>query len=367
MLKKIFAVATILLVSTLVIAGVTFAAEENSPTIHPIMLSRGRINFGKITELSSDSFTIMTRGGGSYMYLVDENTRYRIKDVENPSFSELTIDQYVLVKARMVEGELLAKVVGITPEGFNPAKWFGVRVRGKVAAVDLDEGTVSISKPAGEEVSFLVGDRTKFIGEASGLEDIKVGWVIGVAGGKKDDGTHFASIVAASAKRHRVKHAGTITGIEEMEGLISIHTRGGEDKVFSIGEETKFHSRNGEIEEVSNLQLDMAAIVVAVLQEDDTYQVTHIAAINKEDLPNFEVKASGKVIAIVSDGFTIETKEGEEVAFSVNSETNFRSRGLIVKSLENIKLGMIIHVSGDESESGVLIAKLVILLNIQTP
>ena len=121
-MKKKFIILITSILLTIVVAGGAFAAENSAESVKPAPFGGGRVNFGEISELRLESFTITTRGGGSFSYFVDENTRYRTKESDDPGYNSLEIGQFVLVAARWVEGDLYARLVAITPEGFNPAR-----------------------------------------------------------------------------------------------------------------------------------------------------------------------------------------------------------------------------------------------------
>jgi len=361
-MKKISVALVLVVLMSLLVSSIAYAAPTDAEKLMQAPFGGIRFKFGEVIELVADKFTIETRDGGNYTYLVDENTRFRIKDVDGPTFASLEVGQWVIVMARSIEGDLVARVVGVTPEGFNPSKWFGVQARGEVLNVDVDAGTVAITKPSGEEIVYSVGDRTRFLGQASSLDELGVGWVIGVAGGELEDGTFMATIIAAAEQPRRVRHIGTINSLDEDSGTLSILTRNGEDKTFSIDEDTKFRSKENAIEKFSDLQLDMAAVVIAVLQEDGSYLIKHIGAADKADLPNYAVKAGGKVVEINTDTFTIETRDGAEITFTVSDETNFRGRGIDVQSLEDVVVGQNVLVGGDVVDDGSNLARLVIVI-----
>lgn len=360
-MKKNFPILILAILLTIMVSGVAIAAEGGAEIPKYASIRGGRLNFGEISELGTDDFTITTRGGGSFIYLVDEYTHYRMKDIDDPSFGSLEIGQFVIVAAHRVDGDLCARMVGITPEGFNPAPWFGVQARGEVQEIDLDDGTVTLLTSTGRLIEYKVVGRTRFIGQVIGLDELEEGWVIGVLGGKAEDGTNIATIIVADENPRRVRYVGLVTSLDGKTSTVSILTRKG-DKIFSIDNETKFHGRDGEIEGLDDLQLDMVVIIQSLIQKDGTNIVKHLAAVEKEDLPNFEVKKGGKVISVDSDTFTIETSDGKEVKFSIDNDTKFRSRGIAIKSLEDLKIGLIALVGGEELADGTFLARLVIAI-----
>jgi hypothetical protein len=364
-MKKIYSILITIILFTMVVPISAFAAENSTEGGYPASFGGGRLNFGKISEIGLKGFTITTRGGGSFTYLVDENTKYRMKESVDPGYNSLEIGQFTLVLARRLESDLYARVVVTTPEGFNPARWFGIRARGEILRVDLEEGAFTVLKPSGEEIEYKILKRTRFIGQASDLVEMDTGWVIGVLGGEAKDGTYFATVIAAAENPRRVRKAGLVTSLDDESSSLSILTRDGEDMTFSVDEETRFHSRGGEIGGLDDLQLDMVVVLQAILQENGSYLVKHIAAAEKEDLPNFEVKKAGQITIVEADSFTLETRDGTEITIEVDNETKFRSRGLDVESLDDVQVGMIVLIGGDQGEGGAILARLVLV--IQNP
>ncbi len=365
MTKKIAIPLIVALLVSLLVSGVALAADDdpNAPSAFG-----GRISYGEVTEITADNFTVQTWRGGAFTYQVDENTRFRSSEIEEPGFGDMQVGYKVLVIARPdSDGLLTARIVALLPGDFDPSQWFGVRARGDVTAVDLAASTFTLHTPAGEDKTFTVVEHTRFIGQAASLEDLLVGWVAGVAAKEQDDGTLLASVLITAEQPRRVRHAGTVTGVDVAASTLALNTRQGEDLTFVVDDDTRFHSRNGEIEGLADLQPDMIAIVFAQPQSDGTLLAIRVAAGSPDDLPNFDVKSGGQVAAIGADSFTIQPHDGDEVTFLVSEETNFRSPGGSVHSLEDLEVGMVALVGGDDLGDGEYLAKLVIAGQAPSP
>jgi hypothetical protein len=71
---------------------------------------------GKVTEVGADSLTVETRNGETHTILVDAQTVFRVKDVENPTLADIEVDDLVAgVVAKGDDGSLLAKLVAVVP------------------------------------------------------------------------------------------------------------------------------------------------------------------------------------------------------------------------------------------------------------
>jgi hypothetical protein len=362
-MKKITLSLVVVIVLSLMMGSIALAAEDVSGTSLLAALG-GRLTYGEVIALGEEYFTIKTGHGDLFTFQVDEYTRFRMRDVEHPNFSTLQIGQFIMVAARSIEENLVARVVGITPEDFDPSLRFGERARGEVLEVDTDSSSFTLVKPSGEEMTFVVGEKTRFMGQASTLGDLGIGWVIGVVGSEREDGSYLATVLAAAEKPRRVRNVGLVTSVEEEAGTFSMVTRSDGDAIFSVDESTKYHSRENAIDALYDLQPDMVVIVIGRLQENGSYLATQIAAAPREDLAKFTVKAGGRVTSVGTDSFTIHTKGRDEMAFIVTGDTNFRSRGVEVHSIEDLQVGMIALVGADEAEGGENVARLVIAIKV---
>lgn len=302
MSKKLAIPLIVALLVSLLVSGVALAAADD-PNIPSAF--GGRVSYGEVTEIAASSFTVQTSRGGAFTYQVDENTRFRSSEIEEPGFGEMQDGHKVLVIALPYSGgKLTACIVALLPEDFDHSQWFGVRARGDVTAVDHAASTFALRIATGEDMTFNVVERTRFIGQAASLEDLQVGWVAGVAAKEQDDGTLLTSVLMAAEQPRRVRHAGIVTGVVTKSSTFALNTRQGDDLTFDVDDDTKFHSRNGDIEGLADLQIDMIAIVLAHSQGDGRMLAVRVVAGSPEDLPNFDVKADGHITAIGANSFT---------------------------------------------------------------
>lgn len=349
----------VVIVVSLLVYGAGLAAEDvSNPEISTGV--RGLLKYGEITEIGSETFSIKIRDGGIYTYLVDGDTRFRIRDNDEPRLSDLEPSSFVIVAAKVDGDELVARIVAIVPEDINPAKWFGVRARGEVVDVDSEAGKVTVLKPTGEKIVFDIDPKTRFLGAASSLGELEIGWYVGVAAGEKTDGSFTVLILTSTENLRHVRKTGIVSEIDLDSESVSISAHNGDEVNFNVNSDTNYYSRGNQVEGLSDLEVDMVVVIVARFQTDGSYLATQIAAANAEDLPNYEVKAGGQIIELGTNYFIILSQSGTEVTFNVDLDTSFRGRGLDIQSLDDVEVGMVALVGGDLEENGEILAKLVI-------
>ena len=342
--KILFSVLLAVLVA-LGVASTAFAAEGQPPEGRG-----GRRGVGLVTAVAEEQITVQSPQGETYTLLVDENTRYHFPDGGEASFADVQVGRWIAgTLQRNEEDAWIARHILILPEGFDPSL-VTQRARGQVTAVDAAGGTLSIETRRGETLTFTVDGNTLFIGPVQGLEAVAVGMVAGV-GAQELDGALVAVVMHAHLPV--IRHAGKVTAVDAAGGSFSIQTREGERLTFSVDEETRFHSRDGAVESLEDLQVGMVAGVGAHQLEDGTYLAVNVGAANPEDLPDLRVR--GEVVAVGENSFTIQTLRGEELTLVVNEETIFRSRDGSVTSLADLEAGMRLRAAvQDLGEEGLL-------------
>lgn len=250
---------------------------------------------------------------------------------------------------------------------------------GKVTAVA--ESAFTIQTAGGEEKTFQVDENTKYrskLTEEASFADLSVGqWVAVIAPKDEEDAIARAVITLPEdfdpaklvrrirqAGRHIIKEnrsVGEITAIDSAASTITLATKDGEELTFTVDENTKFRGRDGEVQSLADLEVGMMAVIIARPSEDGSVKVAAaVLAEHKEDLPIFDKKVAGTVVSVGEDSFTIETRSGEQLTFTVTAETKFKSRGGQVQGLSDLKEGMKVFVGAKALGSGQLQAQLVV-------
>ena len=155
---------------------------------------RPRSSAGVINTIGDDSFTMTTLQGDSLTILVNNDTHYRMRSVENPTLADFAIDDEVLVIGQNGEAETLtARLVIAVPENRPP----GRPAAGEINAIN--GGEISLTLLGGQTITVLTDEDTIFrVGgnnEAT-LADFSVGDMIAVYGARNEEaGTFLASHV----------------------------------------------------------------------------------------------------------------------------------------------------------------------------
>lgn len=361
-MKKITLISMIVVILLMIgITGNAFAVESNNEIADHINLRRF-LNMGVVIEIDADQLTIEKRDGGNYTYLVDEHTTFKIRNVENPDYSNVTIGDRVIILGGKRGDNLKAMVVGILPDDFRLTQWFDVHFWGEVKDNEVNEKTITVITKQGKEIPIQVDQNTLFFGQASALEELEKGWEIGVAGKAQEDDPMLSKVVIAAEHLRLLKRTGIITTVDLDSGNLEIMTRQGEEMVFSVDEHTKFHSLDNQISSIMDIETDMVVKLVARNVGVGNYLATHLAIANQEDLPNFDIKIAGYVSSVEFDSFIIETRDGEFITFRVDDTTKYRSRGVEIQNFEDLEPGLILLVGGDIETDGKNVAKLIIAI-----
>ena len=322
--------------------------------------ARPRGGIGTVVSAVDGLLVVERRNGQTLELAVDDLTTLRELDGSLIELEDLRAGDSVLtIVVKPEQGELTARLVVRVPADFDPREaQFGRRAHGEVTAVDLSTGTFSLRTPAGEELTFVTDEGTHYLGSLESLADVEAGERVFVMGMALPDGSVLALAVGQRIPLER--YAGTIVDVNPSPDSFSLETRAGEVVTISVDEDTRYKSRDGKINTLANLKPDMAALVATRILEDGTPMAVIVAAGDKPDLPEFEVKRAGQVTAVGTDSFTIQARDGEEYTFSVDEETRFVSRNQQVKSLADLEVGLRIGIGGEELDDGSLLAVVVL-------
>jgi hypothetical protein len=352
MFKKFFVPLMLALLAALLLGGVALA--QTGGTIHG-----GRRGIGRILSLGDQQITIETRRGEQRDILVDDQTQYRTQEGHVLQFGDLRTGEWVAGIVRYNEqGQMVARLVLLLPDDYDPSQRLGRRAAGHVTSVDVQAGSFEMHTLRGDDLSFRVSEGTIYRGSVTGLEDLEEGMQAAVGGVKQDDGSLLALVVLA--RQPLLKHAGTVTSVDTSAGAFNLETRQGEALTFSVDDQTRFRSKDGSIQSLDDLESGMVAIVVADQGENGGLIARFVAAGTKDQLPQFDLRTAGRVVVVNADGFILQSPSGEQYKFVVTGETKFRSLGGWLQGLGDIQIGMRLGVGGDELGGGGYVARLVL-------
>lgn len=140
---------------------------------------------------------------------------------------------------------------------------------------------------------------------------------------------------------------GEITAISADE--FTLETEEGEEHTFMVEDETRYF---GDLEAYEDLEVGLSVAVAAMRNGEDTPLAKAVGAGEIVDA----TRAGGEITAIGSDSITIETRDGEELTFEVNGDTQFVSRDDSVSSLDDLEVGNHAMVAYDEDGVALVIA-----------
>lgn len=234
-----------------------------------------------------------------------------------------------------------------------------LRVLGEITAVNLDESTFAIHTRQGEDLRFLVIERTKYRspdGSIDGLSDLEAGMKALVVGTRHPEHGLVALMVAAGEpgdlpETFRLK--GKVDGVDIRTSTFSVLAESGESQRFKVVDRTQFRSRDGAVKGLQDLEIGMPVLVVAAKQDDGL----PIALIVISGSPGTQPKrfdVLGEIINVIpgQNKFDMQTRSGESLTIMVSDRTKFRSRDGSIEDIHDLKAGMHALVAGVVSEDG---------------
>lgn len=251
------------LFASLLVGGAALAQAEVSDDVALPRPGRGgRRAVGQVLALGESQFTLGTRAGKEQTILVGENTRFIDQSGAPQSFEDLQIEDWVAVVARVSsEGDIVARLVILLPEDYDPSQRLGQHARGHISSVDNAAATFTVHTLRGEEVTFATNANTVFRGEVESLDDLQMDMQVGVAGLVQSDGSLLALALVAGGPDAR--HAGAIVSIDIPADRFVLLGLNGEQYTYHVTEATRYFSWRGEIQNLEDLRVGMWAVVTA--------------------------------------------------------------------------------------------------------
>jgi hypothetical protein len=231
-----------------------------------------------------------------------------------------------------------------------------VKMRGEVINVNLAAGKFQLEKPDGEIMTFFVDENTRFRGRVENLDDLQVGWTVGVAAhegkGDGEGGELLAVLVIAIDPSELIKVRGEITRVDPGTGTYKLQKPDGTEMTFIVDGNTRY---SGQINSLEDLQVGWKAAVVAKKTDDGSLLTLALVAGDAPEL----VKAKGVVTAVDPGAgqFEIKKSDGITVRYFVNEKTRYQGQ---LSSLDEMQVGWRAAVAAKADEDGKLWAVLVI-------
>ena len=224
---------------------------------------------GEVSGVGDGYFTLLTEDGRSLTINVIDRTRFRSRNGEVTTLSDLEPGMVAIVAAVDTEDNgIVALVVAAgTPTGDIRDRIF--RTTGEITGVVPGQETFTVLSNEGESITFVTGERTNFRsrdGSVTGIHDLKRGMLAMVGAIKMEDGTNQALVVLAGNHEDRPERPNVVSASGKIVSLggnsLTIETRSGEQKSFSVDGSTKYKSRDGSVSGFGDLEVGMLAIVV---------------------------------------------------------------------------------------------------------
>ena len=343
-LKKIL-LSLVLATLILSLGSVAWAAEPQ----------QGRFLRGQVMAIGDMTLTVKTPDGERQV-TTNEETRFRIRGVENPTIADVEVGDYILARGESDStGTFVAQAILVMP---------GQRVGRFIA-----QGMVSDIEGTTLVLDTLQGEKQVTTGEAifwapdvknPSLSDVQVGDQVVALGRPDEDGNLAARLVAIASAEELREHAvrGKVTAVEGQTLVIT--TREGEKEVTTTSE-TYFHVPN--VEEPGLDDIEVGCIIAALGQKDDngTFTAQIVAVARARLLRKMIVRRNmvgGEVKTIEGTTLTVETRQGEKTILT-DEQTRFRIPGVENPSIEDIEAGDRVIALGRRNEDGELVARVV--------
>jgi hypothetical protein len=234
---------------------------------------------------------------------------------------------------------------------------------GEIGSVNLETGSFMLLSRNGDELEFVVTDRTIFRsrnGDIGGLEDLSIGMKAVVSAVQDREGHRIAILVAAGRVGDlpaMQRFMGLFSSINIEDGSFQIKMKDGEVQEIEVGYRTRFRSRDGSILGLSDIEPGMVGSVVAILREEQAPLALWVGVGGfARQRERFTVV--GEIINVVpgQGTFELQSRNGDVLLFSVIERTKFRSRDGSIDELHDLKKGMHAFVLGLRNGEGGQIA-----------
>ena len=243
--------------------GVTAREDQDGKLWAVVVIAGDRAGLikvrGKITDIntSAGKFSIEKQDGTKMTFFVDENTRYggQIQGLE-----DLQVGWGAAVVAKEPNpGKLVAVglIAGAAPDL--------VKAKGAVTSVTLSGEKFEIETSDGRTIQYFVDEKTRYQGQLSSLEELKVGWQAAVAAKEGEDGKLTAVLVIAGTRPEQIRAKGIIVGVDANAGKFRLEKPDGNVLTIYVDGNTKYR---GQVNGVDDLEKGLRAGFGGFIDED---------------------------------------------------------------------------------------------------
>jgi hypothetical protein len=279
---------------------------------------------------------------------VDEDTRYA---GQISSLEDLEIGMVAGV-AYTEQGQGKLTAVGLVA-GRAPDL---IKVKGEVTAIDAGLGKFEVVTAEGTAMRFFVDENTRYQGQLSSLEELRVGWRAGVAAKEGEDGKLTAVLIIAGIRPEVVRVQGVIADVNPAASTFQLEKPDGDILTFQVTENTNFR---GQVSNIADLKEGLRAAIGGY--EDSRGELIARVVVAGE-LPDERpeiIRAQGslKTVSPGAGKFQLEKSDGSVVTVYVNENTRYRGQ---VEGFDDLEKGMRAGFIGYLDHDGNIIARVVV-------
>jgi hypothetical protein len=334
-MKKIFLSITAAVLLAVGSFSAAFAAEDD-----PLDQQRLR---GEVVQVDPDAgkFRLETRDGSIETVFTASDTRFGGK---LQSLDEMEIGWKVWALGNEEDGRFNASVV-VAGDLENI-----ITARGKITEFDASAGKFRIENRDGVIQTFFVYQETRYGGLISGLEDLEIGWLAGVAY-LEVDGKNSAALVLAGDAPDLYKVQGEVTEVDPGSGKFRLQTQQGNIDTFFVDEATRYQ---GQLSDLKDLEPGWKAVVAA--KEGDDGKMTAVLVIAGERPEVTRLQGTVTQVDPAAGKFRIESGDGTVTTFFTDENTRYKGK---ISSLQDLEAGARAGVGAVEKD-GKLIARILV-------
>jgi len=323
--------------------------EEERSTFHAFGVARLEADrvlplAGKLDTVSDDTLTVETERGLATVR-VDDETAYRIPDVDEPGLDDLEEGMRAIVKGTLnPDGRLLAQEVAVPQVGPRQG-----RLQGEVVAVEGDTFTVRAAR--GREFVVLTDGTTEFRVldvENPSIADLQVGDRVAGEGEAGGDGTVRATLVVVLPEQV-MRLNGELFAINGT--TLVLDTLGGKVNVLTDGD-TIFRIPGVEEAALDDVEIGERVTAAGTWESDMTFRAVAVGVVGGRRAGQ-QGSARGRVISVGADKFVLGTPQGP-LTVLVGAETQYRVPNVENPGLDDITAGDALGVRGVWNEDGTL-------------
>lgn len=216
---------------------------------------------GELTAKGDDWLEITLPDGTPVTILVNDQTHFRIPDVEDPGLDDLNVSDPVFARGLWNDdGELEARLVGLVPDGVENI------LRGKVTTIN--DPTIEVLTRQGAAVVITDAETRFHIPgvENPSLADIAIDDIILAGGVKEEDGLHAVVVAVTPERPQRTIRRGTVSANDGSS--LTLETPNGEVIVLT-DENTRFRVAGVEDATIDDVQVGFQAVAGGLLNPSD--------------------------------------------------------------------------------------------------